>query len=885
MTVARGPLFRDAARLPPSDLPGLDPSWSDLVHVPGLDGVGRTFHVLDTHAGREDLADVRRTLFCVHGNPSWSYLWRNLVATAAANTRVVAVDQLEMGFSERTGMRRRLGRRVDDLTALSDKLRITGADASGAVVSVGHDWGGAISLGWALDHLDQLERVILLNTAVHQPEGATAPNIIRAVRSGGLLRRITVDTPAFILGATDLTRARPDPKVRQAFLAPYQGRERRAAIEHFVEDIPLEEGHPSADRLDAIADGIGPSLADTPVLMLWGPSDPVFSDLYLHDLERRLPHANVHRFVGAAHFVSEDADVVTPIWDWLAPTRRPPAPLPPSRERRSPLWSRVLNARGESEGAAERAAVIEMSPLRRITFGELGQRIGAVVLGLQSNGVSKGDRVALMIPPGIDLTVALYACWRLGAVAVLVDAGLGPRGMSRALASAAPDHLIGIPKALAAAKTFGWPGRRLSPHALPPTQAAALGVVADLESMDGIGDGAELPPGPEADDEAIVVFTSGATGPSKGVVYRHREVEAQRDALIGHYEISPDDRLVAAFAPFALYGPAMGITSVVPDMDVTAPGTLNATRLGDAVTEARATLVFASPAALASVVRTSDQLTADHHAALLHVRTLMSAGAPVRPSLLDAAKALVPSATAHTPYGMTEVLPVADIVSPPGTPTAAIDAAGGEGDGVCVGLPLSGVEVSVDPFDSMGASTGALTTAPMVAGEIVIRARHARHGYDRLWHTEFRASQPAGHHRTGDVGHLDMAGRLWVGGRTGHVITSANGPVMPVAVEQAAEDVAEVGVASAVGVGPAGRQVVVIVLEEANPRRRPGSPSLALQDQVRAAVRRRRPELDIAAVLSVPKLPVDRRHNSKIDRSRVATWAERVLAGKSPGRL
>ena len=137
-------------------------------------------------------------------------------------------------------------------------------------------------------------------------------------------------------------------------------------------------------------------------------------------------------------------------------------------------------------------------------------------------------------------------------------------------------------------------------------------------------------PAPErSDDEAAVLFTSGATGPAKGVVYRHRQLRAQLDAGPGDLRLGPDDRLVAAFAPFALYGPALGVAAAVPDMDVTAPGTLTAAALADAAAAVDATVVFASRPRCATSWPPADGLTAAQRAALGRVRLLMSAGAPV----------------------------------------------------------------------------------------------------------------------------------------------------------------------------------------------------------------------------------------------------------------
>jgi acyl-coenzyme A synthetase/AMP-(fatty) acid ligase/pimeloyl-ACP methyl ester carboxylesterase len=840
-----------AASTPPGGLDGLDPAWSRLVHVPRTDGVGRTWHVLDNQ-----VPDAHLTVLCVHGNPSWSYLFRNLVRRAPSGVRVIAVDQLEMGFSERSGRLRTLPTRVDDLCELTDEMGL-----DGQIVTVAHDWGGPISLGWAQRHLDQLVGVVLMNTAVHQPKGSPAPGLIRLTRSRPMLQNVTVNTTSFIRGALEMSHPRPVADVRRGFLAPYLTAERRAAIAEFVADIPLDPDHPSAAALDGIAAGLD-LLRDTPTLLLWGSNDKVFSDLYLHDLERRLPHADVHRYPRAGHFVSEDVDAVGAIVDWLG-TLGQGALVTPVEHRPSTL----IDTHGELGG---RLAVAEQTGRAdSISFSQFAELVEATAAGLAGAGVSPGDRVALMVPPGVDLAVSLYACWRAGAVIVLIDSGLGPSGMSAAIKAADPAHLIGIPNALAAARALRWPGRRICTSPMSAAQRRVLRVVSDLPALRSAP--ADLPTPPTPGDVAAVVFTSGSTGPSKGVVYTHGQLEAQRDALTKLYDITTDDRLVAAFAPFALYGPAIGISSVVPDMDVAAPGTLTARALGDAAVAADATMVFASPAALANVVRTAKDLTAEHRAALAAVRLLLSAGAPVRPSLLRAAAELFPNATAHTPYGMTECLPVASIS------LAGIDAAAG-GDGVCVGFPLVDVGVQIRLLDEWGRATGALTIEPGVVGEVVVRAPHARSGYDRLWHTEFAASQPEGWHSTGDVGHLDELGQLWIGGRVSHVISTSSGPVAPVRIEQAIEAMEGVASAAVVGVGPAGLQRIVAVIQPTSPPRSPRPAALDVVDAVRGAA----DGVDISAVFEVSKLPVDRRHNSKIDRTRVADWAGAALSG---GRL
>ena len=848
------------ATLPPAGLAGLEPQWSRLVQTPGLDGVGRTWHMLDNQ-----VVDATLTLLCVHGNPTWSYLWRDLIALAPSTVRVVAIDQLDMGYSERTGTTRRFEQRIEDLCALTDEL-----DLAGPVVTVGHDWGGPISLGWAERHRSQMAGIVLMNTAVHQPAGSPVPGLIRMIRTRWILEKACVATPTFIRGTMALARPRLDRPIRKAYEAPYRSADRRTAIATFVEDIPLREDHPSRRALDEVAADLD-QLAKVPALLLWGPPDPVFSDLYLSDLASRLPGSEIHRFSGSGHLVPEDADVASAVHAWVAQLEHPVAPAAPPPDR-EPLWAAL-----DRRAANNDVAIVEMGSSgveASVTFAELDADVRRLAAGLADLGVAKGDRVALLVPPGIDLAASIYACWRMGAVVVVADAGLGARGMGQALASANPAYLIGIPRALAAARTLRWPGVRISTTPLGPARARLLDVRATLDDLRRRGERRPAPPTPTSLDEAAIGFTSGATGPAKGVAYRHHQLQAQRDALVDLYDIRPGDSLVAAFGPFALFGPMMGLPSVVPDMEVTSPGSLTARALAEAVQAVRGTLVFAAPAAMSNIAMTAGEMSPDQAVAMQGVRLLVSAGAPVPAAVLGAVGELMPDAEPHTPYGMTEVLLVADIS------LNEIEAAG-PGNGACVGNPVQGVEVAISALDSEGKATGPLTGDSGVVGEVCIRAAHMREGYDKLWVTQHAASQPAGWHRSGDVGHLDDAGRLWIEGRMQHIVTTSTGPVTPVGIELAVSALPEVAHTAAVGVGPAGTQQLVIVVVPVAGRRFPGLADEHLTDTVRGQVG----PADVAAVLTAPSLPVDKRHNSKIDRSRIARWAGRVLAGGRMGRI
>ncbi len=518
----------------------------------------------------------------------------------------------------------------------------------------------------------------------------------------------------------------------------------------------------------------------------------------------------------------------------------------------------------EARAADPTTAVVELSGEDHpsISFADLNRRVLDLAAGLSLDGVRPGDRVAVLIPPGIDLMVAVYACWRAGASIVIADAGLGLRRMADALRSAGPDHVIGIPRALLAVRALRVPGRRIEDLAA----VESVGREERERRPASGGRGGSSPhtdtTDPVVDHEAAVLFTSGATGAPKGVVYRHSQLLAQLAAVRRVMDLGEGDRLVAAFAPFALYGPALGVPAAVPEMDVTKPATLTATRLAEAVAAIGATVVFASPAALRNVVATADGLDAGGSAALGGVRRLLSAGAPVPAALLRRVQELIPQAELHTPYGMTECLPVTDI------DLAAIEAAG-SGNGVCVGRPIAGVRVRLAPLDADGSAAPDLVDTPEVTGEVCVAAGHVKDRYDRRWAAERASRRNPGWHRTGDVGHLDAEGRLWIEGRLVHVITAAEGPLTPVGIEQRVESLPGVRLAAAVGVGPEGAQQLVVVVEAD----RDGLAEPALAAAVRAVV-----DQSVAAVLTTARLPVDIRHASKIDRAEVARRAERLTS-------
>ncbi|GAA5166378.1 alpha/beta fold hydrolase [Ornithinimicrobium tianjinense] len=877
---------QDAAGLPAPGVPGLDPRWSRVVDAPDADGVRRGWHVLDTGPLLAERGEaVVATLLCVHGNPTWSYLWRRVLAQAPPGWRVVAVDQLGMGFSTRPAVPRTLAQRVDDLDGITEALAL-----EGPVFTLAHDWGGPVSLGWALRHRERLAGIVLTNTAVHQPADSAPPALIRLARTPALLDQVCRRSPLFVRATTALSLPPLPREVRAGFAAPYLTSGRRAAVADFVRDIPFEDDHPSRAALERIAEGVRE--LEVPALLVWGPRDPVFGERYLADLVERLPQADVQRYADASHLVLEDRpEGVDVLWRWLEETLGASATAYRDHAEREPGGPR-LPVRVDLTHP-DRPAVVELREGgRSVSFAELAAAVDDVARGLALRGIRPGDRVALLVPPGAELTTLVYAVWRLGAVVVVADAGLGLGRLGGALRSAAPRLVVGIVRALALAATTRVPGERLRVEpGGPELEALAL-----LGRGLGAGrDGAGLP-GPDEvaeDADGAVLFTSGATGPPKGVVYTRDQLAAQLAVLRDTFGLAPGERLVAAFAPFALYGPALGMTSAVPDMDVTAPGTLTASALADAVRAVDASVVFAAPAALRNVVATAEGLDAARRAALAGPRLVLSAGAPVPLALLEEVRRLLPAAETQTPYGMTEALPVATL-DPTTVGTAEGDVRGGGGKGgVCVGAPVAGVQVGIAGLDALGVPATRPATEPGVVGEILVRGAHVKDRYDRDWARQRASTTPPGWHRTGDVGRLDLHGRLWVEGRLAHVVRGADGPVTPYPVEDRVRGVAGVETAAVVGVGPEGAQQVVVVvvpaLRAAAPARLLGAPlggAVLAPAGVAAAVRRAAAPVPVSAVLVRDWLPVDVRHASKVDRTALADWADGVLHGRSPaGRL
>jgi pimeloyl-ACP methyl ester carboxylesterase len=270
---------------------------------------GRYFHHegLDQHYLDEGSGDA---LLMLHGNPSWSFYYRELIGKLRGRYRTIAPDHIGCGLSDKpddTHFDYTLERHVDRLEALVEHLEI-----EGKLTLVLHDWGGMIGMGFAMRHPERIARVVLLNTAAFPLDtGRKLPLALRLVRTPGLGTLLVRGFNAFALGAALLavTRRRMTGPLRRAYCAPYDSWAHRIATLRFVQDIPLGPGDPAYALLaESEAQLAGGLLADVPAMICWGMRDFVLDPSYLERWIRFWPHAEVHRLSDCGHYVLEDAN-------------------------------------------------------------------------------------------------------------------------------------------------------------------------------------------------------------------------------------------------------------------------------------------------------------------------------------------------------------------------------------------------------------------------------------------------------------------------------------------------------------------------------------------------------------------------------------------------
>jgi acyl-CoA synthetase (AMP-forming)/AMP-acid ligase II len=510
------------------------------------------------------------------------------------------------------------------------------------------------------------------------------------------------------------------------------------------------------------------------------------------------------------------------------------------------------------------------------TYQELDELSNSYARGLAAYGIVAGTRTALMLTPGLDFFAVFFALFKAGAVPVLIDPGIGMKPLKQCLHEASPKAFIGVAKAHFARKALGWAKESCE---LLVTAGPALGLggitLRKLKEMGDLSSGEVLHP-VKPDDMAAILFTSGSTGAPKGVVYRHRHFNAQVDMLRNAFGIQPGEVSLPTFPPFALFDPALGMTTVVPDMDPTQPAKADPQKLVDVIDRFGVSNIFGSPALL----DTLSSYCVDNGIRLESVTRVISAGAAVPVSTIRRMqRSLYRDAQVHTPYGATECLPVSSI-SAAQFDDKLVDRIE-SGEGVCVGRPLEPNQVRIIRISEMAFRDLSETTdMPFgMPGEIIVTGPTCT---DMYWQRDadtamakFGDEHGRTWHRMGDVGIMDGLGRLWYCGRVSQRVETGEETLFADQCEAIFNQHPDLRRSALVGVGPKGRQMPVLCIEVRNKL----SPvdtervhfDLLQLAQAHAITR------SIRTVLFHPGFPVDIRHNSKIRREELAEWAAQKM--------
>ncbi len=546
----------------------------------------------------------------------------------------------------------------------------------------------------------------------------------------------------------------------------------------------------------------------------------------------------------------------------------------------------------------------------RFSYHQLNRRSDAIGRGFSDLGIGRGSRVAVCLRPGFDFFAVTFALFKIGAVPVLIDPGIGLQNFGRCLAEAEPMAFVGVPFAHLLRRMFRWARTtiqinvttgRFGGHSLreielrcstgfQPVSTARnreeISVEGSLridpltragnpchEDVQNYGNPMPVDSAPH--DPAAILFTSGSTGPPKGVLYTHANFDAQVHALRELYDIQPGEIDLATFPLFGLFGPALGMTTVIPRMDFTRPGHVEPRNIIGPIQQLNITHLFGSPALLARV----GSSTAALGLKLPSLRRVISAGAPVPAKVLERfASLLSPGVQIFTPYGATESLPVCSI----GSDELLGDARRltEEGKGVCVGRPAANMKVLVIGItdDAIPIWTGDLPLPANRIGEIVVQGPVVTAEYfNRPTATRLaKIADPAGgfFHRMGDTGYFDEFGRLWFCGRKSQRVQTPAGDLFSIPFEGVFNTHPAVARSALVGVKRGEVVQPVICIERAAGVQISNS---RLIDELRELSLKHEHTRVIKHFLFHPRFPLDIRHNAKIGREKLAIWAARKL--------
>lgn len=494
------------------------------------------------------------------------------------------------------------------------------------------------------------------------------------------------------------------------------------------------------------------------------------------------------------------------------------------------------------------------------TFAALDRDVDERCRVLADAGIRRGTRVLVMVRPGLDLIALAFALFKIGAVPILIDPGMGLNGFLASVRRSEPEAVVAVPVGLWIRRIFRGAFRSVRialPVPSPKTDRTASGEPFEMAPTGG-------------DDLAAILFTSGSTGPAKGVCYQHRMFEAQVELIREQYRIEPGEVDLPMLPVFALFNPALGMTTVVPEINPSRPATVDPARIVQAIQQCGVTNTFGSPVLWKKIGR----YCREKEVKLPSLKRILMAGAPVPPQVIRDFDEVLCGGQIFTPYGATECLPVTSIS---GREIVDDTQAGTDaGRGTCVGSPLRQVEVRVVPAVEGPADAGLLAQALPAGekGEIVVRGPVVTEAYDHLPEATAEAKIPDGEvvwHRIGDVGYFDERGRLWFCGRKAERVRTAGGTLYTDCCEAIFNRHPRVFRTALIGLGPAGKQEPAIVVEPEKgmfPRGRRAREDFAAE--LRALGEGNPMTREIRRFFFRQSLPVDVRHNAKIHRRSLA---------------
>jgi acyl-CoA synthetase (AMP-forming)/AMP-acid ligase II len=498
-----------------------------------------------------------------------------------------------------------------------------------------------------------------------------------------------------------------------------------------------------------------------------------------------------------------------------------------------------------------------------LSFAELEAEVAAWSQRLTRAGIRRGDRTLVMVRQGLPLIASVFAIFRVGAVPVVIDPGMGLKSFLACVAQARPRALVGIPMARLLSRVFR------GPFGSVVTRVPASSSLTDRLTSGSLTRSAEMPVAySAAADLAAVLFTSGSTGAPKGVCYQHGMFEAQVRLIRATYGIEPGEVDLPLLPIFALFNPALGMTTIVPELDPRRPAALDPARIVQAIRQENVTNSFGSP----TLWRKIGDYCRERNVTLPSLRRVLCAGAAVPAALWQSSRVFLPHGRLHSPYGATEALPVASVSADEIAPDTV--------RGACVGRPVPEMEVKIiaitdDPIPTL---VEARLLPPGEVGEIVVRGPVVTESYD-LRPDATRLAKIAGAsgiwHRMGDCGYFDADGRLWFCGRKVERVETTAGTLHTEPCEQVFRAHPRVARCALIGLGPRGKQRPALVVET---RVKNAADAQTLARELRALGR---PHAHTAAITTFyfrKKFPVDVRHNAKIHRLTLAQWAAGVPA-------